>query len=154
VFGPDSRYGNFPAFSAAWRVTEESFAKDWSFLTELKIRGSWGKLGFAGNTDPANQFTVFNSDPGNSYYDIGGTSTSTVQGCRASRIGNPKAGWQEDKKADVGFDAVLFKGKLNVSAVYYDKKSTKLLFGLALPAVLGRSYGTQCERGRCRKSWV
>ncbi len=137
VFGPDSRYGNFPAFSAAWRVTEESFAKDWSFITELKLRGSWGKLGFAGNTDPANQFTVFNSDPGSSYYDIGGTSSSTALGFRASRIGNPKSGWQEDKKADVGFDAVLFKGKLNVSADYYDKKSTKLLFPLALPAVLG-----------------
>jgi TonB-linked SusC/RagA family outer membrane protein len=137
VFGPKSRYGNFPSFSAAWRVTEEDFARNISWLTDLKIRGSWGKLGFAGNTNPLNQFTLFTADPGTSYYDIGGSSTSTTLGFRADRIGNPATGWQEDKKTNVGLDAVLYKGRLTFSADYYNKKSTKLLFQLALPAVLG-----------------
>ncbi|HVZ57849.1 MAG TPA: TonB-dependent receptor [Chitinophagaceae bacterium] len=137
VFGPNSRYGNFPAFSAAWRVTEEEFAKGISWLTDLKIRGSWGKLGFAGNVNPLNQFTLFGSDPSLSYYDIGGTSTSTVQGFYASRIGNPYTGWQRDQKTDVGLDAILWNGRLTISADYYKKKSNGLLFSLALPAILG-----------------
>lgn len=147
VFGPDSRYGSFPAFSAAWRVTEEPFAKNWTWLTDLKIRASWGKLGFAANTPPINQFTLFGSDPALSYYDINGTNNSPDLGFRASQIGNPKTGWQEDKKADIGFDAVAFKGKLSVSADYYDKKSSKLLFQLALPAVLGGATPPQVNVG-------
>ena len=137
VFGPQNRYGNFPAFSAAWRVTEESFAKAWTWLTDLKIRGSWGKLGFAGNTDALNQFTLFGGSQGNSYYDINGTSSSVVQGFTATRIGNPITGWQKDTKYDVGADAIILKGKLTFSADYYNKKSEGLLFPLALPSVLG-----------------
>ena len=137
IFGPQNRYGNFPAVSAAWRVTEEPFAKAWTWLSDLKLRGSWGQLGFAGNTDPLNQFTLFGGSQGSSYYDINGTSTSVVQGFSAARIGNPATGWQKDTKVDVGADAMLFKGKLTFSADYYDKKSKGLLFPLALPAVLG-----------------
>ena len=137
VFGPQNRYGNFPAFSAAWRVTEESFAKAWTWLTDLKIRGSWGKLGFAGNTDALNQFTLFGGSQGNSYYDINGSSSSVVQGFTATRIGNPITGWQKDTKYDVGADAIILKGKLTFSADYYNKKSEGLLFPLALPSVLG-----------------
>ena len=137
VFGPDSRYGNFPAFSAAWRITEEKFAKDWTIFTDLKLRGSWGKSGFAGNTDALNQFTLFGGSPGNSYYDITGSSTSVTQGFNASRLGNPLSGWQEDKKTDIGIDAVLLKGRVTFSADYYSKESSKLLFPLALPAILG-----------------
>lgn len=137
VFGPDSRYGDFPSFSAAWRITEESFAKNWKWITDLKLRGSWGKLGFAGNTDPLNQFTLFGGSPGNTYYDISGSSTSAVQGFSASRIGNPKTGWQTDIKTNIGIDAILYKGRLSVSADYYWKETSGLLFPLALPAILG-----------------
>jgi TonB-linked SusC/RagA family outer membrane protein len=137
VFGVKSRNGNFPSFSAAWRVTEESFAKGISWLTDLKIRGSWGVLGFAGNTPPYNQYTLFGGDPGTSYYDINGVSTSVVQGFRATSIGNPSTGWQKDHKTDVGFDAILWNGKFSVSADYFKKKSEGLLFPLQLPAYLG-----------------
>jgi TonB-linked SusC/RagA family outer membrane protein len=137
IFGPDSRYGNFPAFSAAWRVTEEDFARSMSWLTDLKIRGSWGKAGFAANTSGLNQFTLFGSTASNSNYDITGSSTSTVQGFYASRIGNPATGWQKDSKTDIGLDAILWNGKLTFSADYFQKESSGLLFPLALPALLG-----------------
>jgi TonB-linked SusC/RagA family outer membrane protein len=137
VFGPKSRYGDFPAFSAAWRITEERFAKSWTWITDLKLRGSWGKSGFAGNTDPLNQFTLFGGSPGTSNYDISGSTSSAATGFIATRIGNPKTGWQRDKKTDIGLDAVLYKGRFTFSADYYSKESSGLLFPLALPAVLG-----------------
>jgi TonB-linked SusC/RagA family outer membrane protein len=137
IFGPDSRYGNFPSFSAAWRITKESFAKSWTSITDLKLRASWGKSGFAGNTSSINQFTLFGSAPDLSYYDITGSSTSVVPGFYATRIGNPRSGWQKDKKTNIGVDAVLWNGKLTFSADYYSKEASGLLFQLALPAILG-----------------
>jgi len=139
IFGPENRYGTFPSFSAAWRITEESFAKGLSWLTDLKLRGSWGKMGFAGNTDPLNQYTLFGGGTGDAYYDITGASTSAVQGFRSTRIGNPKTGWQTDKKTNIGLDAIMWNGRLTFSADYYHKKSEGLLFPLALPAILGGS---------------
>ena len=59
VFGPESRFGWFPAVGAAWRMTEENFMMDSKWLTELKLRGSWGKTGFDGNTHPNNQYTLY-----------------------------------------------------------------------------------------------
>lgn len=149
VFGPNSRYGNFYSVSAAWRVTEESFAKSLTtWLTDLKIRGSYGIMGFNGNTDPLNQYTLFGSSPGLSYYDITGSSTSTVQGFYAQRIGNPATGWQEDKKMNFGFDAILLKGKYTISADYWQKKSSKLLFPISLPAVLGGATAPNVNTGQ------
>ena len=69
----------FPAIGAAWRMTEENFMKDSKWLTELKLRGSWGKTGFDGNTPPNNQYTLYGSGPGFSYYDINGISSGNIQ---------------------------------------------------------------------------
>ena len=79
VFGPDSRFGWFPSIGAAWRMTEENFMMDSKWLTELKLRGSWGKTGFDGNTPTNNQYTLFGSSPGFSYYDINGISSGNIQ---------------------------------------------------------------------------
>lgn len=138
IFGPENRYGTFPAVSAAWRMTEEPFMKTTSsWLTDLKIRGSYGILGFFGNTDPFNQYTLFGGNVGDAYYDIAGTNNAPAQGFRAIRIGNPTTGWEKDIKTNFGADAVLWNGKLTFSGDWYKKKSTKLLFPLPLPEVLG-----------------
>src|SRR6185295_2140814 len=59
VFGPQERFGWFPSFSGAWRITEEKFLRSSKWLTDFKLRASWGKTGFYGNTDPLNQFTLY-----------------------------------------------------------------------------------------------
>ena len=137
LFGFSNRYGVFPSVSFAWRITEEKFASDLIWLNELKLRGSWGQLGFDGNTPPNNQFTLFSVDPSFSYYDIRGSNLSTVQGFRSSSLGNPYTGWQKDEQTDIGMEATLWNSKFYFSAEYYYKKSTGLLFPLALPALLG-----------------
>jgi len=75
VFGPENRYGWFPSVSAAWRLTQENFLQQQSWLTELKLRASWGKSGFYGNTDPQNQYTLYGGTVADSYYDIYGISS-------------------------------------------------------------------------------
>jgi len=137
IFAPQKRYGWFPSFSAAWRLTEEKFLKDSKWLTDLKIRTSWGKTGFFGNTNPLNQFDLYGGSVSNSYYDINGTSNSPVQGFRNTRIGNPNTTWEQDIVTNIGLESIFFSGKLNLTIDWYKKLSSGLLFPVALPAILG-----------------
>jgi TonB-dependent starch-binding outer membrane protein SusC len=137
VFGSENRYSYFPSVSGAWRISKEMFAANLSWITELKLRGSWGKLGFDGNTPLNNQYTLYGGSPGTSFYDIGGINTGSVQGFNNTAIGNPKTGWQTDIQTNIGLDGILWNSKLTFSADWYIKKSTGLLFPLSLPFVLG-----------------
>ncbi|HRI21357.1 MAG TPA: SusC/RagA family TonB-linked outer membrane protein [Panacibacter sp.] len=138
-FGSDSRYGVFPSVSAGWVISKENFFKDVSFVNNLKIRGSWGKLGNYLNVDPNNAFNLYGGTPDGfstgSYYDINGTSTSSVQGFTATRIGNPQTSWEEDVLTNVGLDAVLFKNKLDFTFEWYNKKINGLLFQDQVPII-------------------
>ena len=136
-FGPDKRYGIFPSFALGWRISRENFMKDVKWVDDLKLRGSWGKLGNQANVDPSNAFSQYGGSPGSSYYDINGTSTGSVQGFYATRIGNPKTGWEEDILTNFGVDAILFKNKLDVTIEYYQKKINGLLFTDQAPATVG-----------------
>lgn len=131
------QYGWFPAVSAGWRISQEDFLKGVSWINDLKIRGGYGIMGNQINVDPANAFTTFGSNKTNSYYDINGTSTSTVAGFAQNRIGNPDAKWEKDKNFNVGFDGSFFGQKLDISADYYKKIITDLLFNPALPGTAG-----------------
>jgi TonB-dependent starch-binding outer membrane protein SusC len=137
VFGPESRYGWFPSFSGAWRISQEKFMYSSKWVSELKLRGSWGISGYNGNTNPLNQYSLYGGLPGGNFYDINGTSSSIVPGLSLVQIGNSKTGWQQDIMTDVGFESVLWNGLLSVTLDWYDKKSTGLLFQVALPGIFG-----------------
>ena len=136
-FWSENRFGWFPSISAAWRVREENFMKGWEWLTEFKLRASWGKTGFHGNTDPFNQYSLYGGGPGDAYYDINGTSNSTQQGFRVVRIGNPRTGWQEDIVTNIGFESLFWNGKLSLTVDWYNKTST----GSIIPGVLASFLG-------------
>lgn len=138
-FGPDHQVGYFPSYSGGWVVSNEEFMKNVTWLNFLKIRGSWGKLGSKNNVSAANQYNLYNSAGGSSYYDIQGTSSSIVQGFYASQIGNPKTGWEEDVLWNIGFDAALIKNKVELSVEYYKKKINGLLFGDVVGSTVGGS---------------
>ncbi len=136
-FGSEKRYGIFPSFSAAWRVTNENFMKDINWLNDLKIRGSYGILGSDNNVNAANAFTLFGGGFGNAYYDINGTSNSITQGFFQTNIGNPQTSWESNIVSNVGFDATLFNNKIDFSMEYFKKSINGLLFPQPLPALAG-----------------
>ncbi|HYV55686.1 MAG TPA: SusC/RagA family TonB-linked outer membrane protein, partial [Chitinophagaceae bacterium] len=148
VFGPESRFGWFPSIGAAWRMTEEKFMMNSKWLTELKLRGSWGKTGFDGNTPTSNQYTLFGSGPGFSYYDINGISYGNIQtGFAQVTQGNAYTSWQKDIVTNIGLDAVLWSGKLGITADVYNKNSTGLLFRIILPGLLGAAQAPNVNIG-------
>lgn len=138
-FGSENRYGIFPAVSAAWRVTSEEFMKDLPAISDLKIRGGWGLMGNSNNVDPANQFSLYAANRGNSFYPIDGQSSGANEGYYRSRIGNPAAKWETSETMNIGFDATLYNGKWEVVLDVWRKDTRDLLFNVPLPAVVGPS---------------
>src|SRR5690606_4309699 len=136
VFGPERRFGFFPSVSLGWRVTEEAFMEDITWLNDLKVRGSYGILGSQNNVASTNAFSLYGSGLGTTYYDITGASTSTVLGFSRSRIGNLFTGWEENIVSNYGFDATILDYKLEISAEYFKKSINGLLFTDPLPAVI------------------
>jgi TonB-linked SusC/RagA family outer membrane protein len=152
VFGPKDRFGWFPAVMGAWRITQEKFMENISAVKEMKLRISWGKTGYNGNTNPLNQYTVYGGTPEDAWYDIFGTSNSIVQGFRTVNIGNARTGWQQDAVTNIGLETLLWNGKLNVTADWYVKNSNGLLFPASLPALLGAGNPPNLNIGQVRNT--
>ena len=128
VFAEGHRYGTFPGVSAAWRISQEKFMQKYDFINDLKIRGSWAKMGSTSNVDPTNPYNLYASRSGKSFYDINGTSNVPASGFYKSNIGNTATTWEGDIISNVGIDATMFNNKLEFSIDYYQKKVSGLLF--------------------------
>lgn len=133
----NDQWGTFPSFSAGWRASNLSTLQEVSWLTDFKIRGSWGVMGNQLNVNPNNGFTLFGSSPQTSYYPIQGAHNSVQQGIRRARIGNPDATWERTEDFNIGFDLAAFDGQLETSIDYYQKTVEDMLFAPPLPATAG-----------------
>ena len=135
VLGPTQTYGTFPSVSAGWRMSSEDFMKGVSWVNDLKLRGSWGRLGSINNVAANNQFNLYGQNFANSYYDLNGTSTSVVGGFYPIQLGNVNSGWETDQITDIGLDATLFSNKFDLMFDWYQKSVNGLLQPAQLPAV-------------------
>jgi TonB-dependent starch-binding outer membrane protein SusC len=152
VFGENNRYGVFPAVSLGWRISEESFLKDVSWLDDLKLRGSWGKMGSFINVNYQNAFTLYGTGQGQANYAIGGGNNSISQGFYQSGVGNPNTGWEENLVSNAGFDATFLNNRFTFSAEWYEKKINGLLFPQALPALAGGATAPTVNLGDVRNN--
>lgn len=126
-FAKGYRAGVFPAFSAAWRPSQEEFFPHNEILNDLKIRYSWGQNGNANipSLYPAYSTYIFNT--GNGAYDISGTNSSTTSGITLASTGNPELKWETTYQNNIGIDLQFLGGALNLSADYYIKKTKDML---------------------------
>lgn len=133
IFGKNNRSGYFPSFSGAWRLSEEDFLKDNEFISNLKLRASWGQTGNneVGNTDNLNRFYLSQGiiDPALKY---NGQSAAVP-----TQVPNIDLGWETTTQTDFGFDVDAFQSALNFSFDYYRKVTTDLLFTTPLPNTSG-----------------
>lgn len=128
-FAEGHRWGYFPSFSGAWRISEEAFmesAKD-SWLSGLKIRASWGQLGNHGsNNDYYPALNTYNLD---SKYAFGGSLNS---GYYQRKYRLETISWEKASTWGVGVDFTLFN-KLNGSLDYYNRKTTGIIMDVTVP---------------------
>jgi TonB-dependent starch-binding outer membrane protein SusC len=135
-FGPDNRWGTFPAASVGWRVSNEQFMVDNDFFTNLMIRVGWGITGNE-NIPTGRLFDLFGGSTGDTFYDIRGTSDSIVRGFRQSSLGNPNLQWEENETINFGLDAEIMDGRIYLSADVYERQTDNLLFDPSTPATAG-----------------
>lgn len=121
-FAPENRYGFFPAFSLGWRLSEENFIKNnVRWIDNLKLRGSYGEVGALAGS--AFQYMSTYSVVGPAYV-LGGNA---VQALRERNEPNPNITWERAKKTDVGIEATLWKGLLNLEMDYFYEKRSNML---------------------------
>lgn len=128
-FGANNKWGNFPAASVGWRVSEESFMPDLTWLTDLKIRGSFG---VTGNNNIGNYTSLSNMRPEN--YVIG---NNIANGQVLARFANADLGWEQSKQTDVGLDMGLFDNRLIFTAEYYNRVTDDMLLAIDIPVISG-----------------
>ena len=158
-FGEGNKYGIFPSISLGWRMSEEEFMKNLTWLDELKIRMSYGVLGSQSNVDAQNQYTLFYSgmgypDAADHYYDLAGTGNSAIQGFGVQRYGNTNTSWEENIISNIGIDVTMLKNKLDISIEYYRKSINGLLFTEPLPAIIGDAIAPKINIGNIQNSGV
>ncbi len=125
-FSAANRVAVFPALSAGWRVTEETFAKNISWLNDAKIRAGYGQTGNQEIGD-YNFATIFGSLLESSYYDLRGSRTSALQGYEIGQFGNANAKWETTTSVNVGLDATVFKN-FDVSFDWFQRRTSDMLF--------------------------
>lgn len=133
-FGPDNRFGNFPAASAGWRVTEEPFMKNLPVLSELKLRVSYGLSG--NNAFGNNNYYPYAANVGTTNYSF---YNNVVTGLATSSLGNPVLSWERNQQLDLGVDIGLLKNRISLTVDYYDRITKDLLLSVNVPTLTGFS---------------
>lgn len=133
-FGPENRFGVFPSVAAGWRISQEEFMKGASFISDLKLRASWGRLG---NQNIPN-FQYLNTLSSNEVeYSLGTGGQGAAGGIRVESLSNPAIKWEATTQMDIGLDASLMDGKINITADYYQRETSDMLVNIPVPISLG-----------------
>lgn len=128
---PDHRWGVFPSFSAAWRLSSEEFMKDLTWLEDLKIRAGWGQTGNQSGIGDYAYLQRYNinrvdwTKPG---------QENALPTISAANLRTKDLTWETTTQANVGLDVSLWSGRLMVNMDYYYKRTKDMLMYVTLPA--------------------
>lgn len=128
-FGPNNKWGYFPSGAFAWRASDEKFIQNITAISDLKFRVSYGKTGNQdiGDYNSQSQYGT------NTYY----LNSARVVGISANNLANADLHWEQSAQLDAGFDLGLFGNRITLTADYYNKKTTQLLYNVPLPSTSG-----------------
>lgn len=133
-FGPENRFGNFPSIALGYRLIEEGFLQNQNFLTDLKLRGSWGIIG----NDKIGFYEGRPVVTGNSNA-VFGENEELIYGATLTRLANPFIRWEETVTSNIGLEFGFFDNKLTGELDYYYRRTNDILVGVPIPAYVGAS---------------
>lgn len=143
LLAPSKRWGNFPAVGLGWRITSEKFmqARNFSWLNDLKIRGSWGKSGNLAGTEGFAYLSLINpgiSVPNASFGSGNGNAIGNNQlGAYLPNFANTSLSWETLTATGVGFDAILFNNKVNLTLEFYNRLNEDIIQSVNPPPSAG-----------------
>lgn len=147
-FGPAKKYGVFPSVSAAWRVSDEPiFRGRLGFINDLKLRGSWGRLGNDRIDDYLFQQTI-NINQGNYNF-----NNALATGAIPGRIANPDIGWETTEQTNGGVDVEMVQGKLSFTGDVYKKDTYGILLQVPISSFVGQTAPTQNAGAVTNTGW-
>ena len=134
-FAPGNKFATFPAFSAAWRLSQEPFMKNVKWVNELKVRSSFG---YTGNPDVTGNAYIQSINQ-SFQYTLGNSSGSggIVTGAAPSRTYNPNIKWEKNEQLNFGVDLTAFNSRINMSLDVYQRRSRDLILYVAPPLISG-----------------
>lgn len=141
-FYQDKRWGTFFSASAAWRLDQEDFIKQFSFIDNLKLRSSWGQTGNDGGISNYAWQPLYNL----------GFNNATEPGILQASLGSRTLEWETNTAFDVAVEFGLFKNRLSGTIEYFNRQSTNLIFAVPLPLSVGigsetRNIGSMYNKG-------
>ena len=128
-FAVEHQYGFFPSVAVGWRISEENFMQNFSVISELKLRASYG---LTGNSEIPNYRTV--TGLGNYTYFKNG---QRVTGIGVSRMANTDLRWEETSQYDIGLELGLFEDRISFEGDIYYKKTEDMLLNAPVPMTSG-----------------
>lgn len=129
-FGSNNKVGYFPSFALGWNLSKENFLSNTNFISNLKLRGSWGETG---NQEVPNKVTkaTYSVSSSSGYY-LNGEDSEIVDGLVYTRTANEDLKWEVITQLNIGLDYELFNGKLFGNIDYFNKVTTDAI--LLVPA--------------------
>ena len=134
VFGANNKWGYFPSAAVAWRVSEEKFLQTIEFISNLKLRGSWGKTG----NQAIQPYQTLATVASGFNYPYDGNSAANI-GFALGRPGNPDLKWETTEQKNIGIDLGFFNERLTATIDVYKKVTTDLLLNKQVEAYTGFS---------------
>lgn len=124
----ENNYGDFPAVTAAWKISNEKFFPKTDAINLLKVRGSWGRVGNLGSIGYNYKSAVLSKKNWNEQAQYGVESNTTWMALwYLESVVNPKLTWETSEQFDLGIDAALLNNRLSLSLDYYNKRTYNLI---------------------------
>ncbi|AEL27380.1 TonB-dependent receptor [Cyclobacterium marinum] len=133
-FAKDSRWGLFPSFSAGWRLDRENFLANIPWISDLKLRASWGRLGI----ERIGLFRYLNLINLGQDYAFG---TNISAGAAVTSYNDPNITWETTTISNVGVDAGFFENRVGLEVDIFKKRTTDILRAVNLPSQVGNLNG-------------
>ena len=135
----DNNSGVFPAFSGAWRVSEEKFWPKNKVVDNVKFRLAWGQNGNSAISNNYVAYSTYAYDLGNGAYDLNGTGTNVVSGIKVATTGNPDLKWETTTQTNIGIDAYFLDNTLSLAFDYYWKNTKDMITQPPVLSVAGEN---------------
>lgn len=149
----EHRWGYFPSFAAAWRLSRESFMSDFTNLDDLKIRLGWGKVGNDNIGNDAFVQNMFSNGPTFVDY-VFGLNQTLVNGAAVLTWINNGGHWENTEQWSAGVDVTLWNGRLNASLDGFIRDTNDMLMSVNAPAHVGNRYAGMANVGKVRNKGI
>lgn len=138
-FGRNNKWGNFPSLGLGWLISNEDFIAKYDWINELKLRASWGKTGDESSIGDNSRYNAY--IPGRGNY-TGSGDINTYGGGVAivpnyNGITNDNITWQETETVNLGLDAFLYNGRVNLNVDAYVRETSGQMLSIGIPEYTG-----------------